>query len=126
MAEWIALIGLPQVSVGIDLHHGHLRISFRMGSNRSQGPSVFARQRDKKPAGAYVRGDKRFNGVDGCTINTPVELQRRSRRDPAPFSKRFTPELLVVEFNLARCFQNGGWAMVRPTNITGGVFVGSR
>ena len=83
-----------------------------MGPNRSQCAGVFARQRDKKPSSSDVRGDKSFDGIDCCAVDIPFEIQRPGRRDSTPFSKRLASELLVVEFNLARGFQNRGRAMV--------------
>ncbi len=47
-----------------------------MGPDRSQGAGVFTCQRDEKPSGSNMRGNKRFNGVDGRAVDAPFEIKR--------------------------------------------------
>src|SRR4029077_11674269 len=92
----IPLIGLPQVTMRIDLHHAQIRIATGMGSNSSKRSGMFPAQGDDEPPGADVGSDEGIDGIHRLSINFAVKIEGANGGNPAPLSIGLTLECFVV------------------------------
>src|SRR5262249_19198691 len=125
MAIGIALECLPQVSMGIDLHDAKIGIPMGMGTDGTECAGMFSGEGKEKPAGSQRRTQEGFDGIDRRAVDLSIELQRRRRRDPAPFAIGLTLKQFIVELDLMRGFDDSRRPMVGPEDITRRVFVGA-
>src|SRR5262252_9563474 len=123
MAIGIALVCLPQVSMSINLHNAEIGIPTGMGTDGTERAGMFSGEGDEKPTGSHMRT---HDGIDRRAIDLSIELQRRRRRNPAPFAIGLTLKQFIVELDLMRGFDDGRRPMVGPKDITRRVFVGRR
>ena len=64
MAIGIALVCLPQVSMGIDLHDAKIGIPMGMGTDGTECAGMFSGEGNEKPAGSHMRTHEGFDGIE--------------------------------------------------------------
>src|SRR6185295_9757253 len=89
MTVRISLVGLPQISVRVDLHDAEVRPRFGVGANGSERTRMLACQRDVEAFGIDVRLDECLDGLDGVAVHLPTQVERFASRDAAPLTVWF-------------------------------------
>lgn len=94
------------------------------GLDSPQRSRMFTCQRDGEAARPDMRGHKTFDCIDRLLIDLSVEIQRRDRGNPSPFTKRLAAERLVLELDLMRGLNDRERTLTGSRYVARYVFVG--